>query len=200
MYKNEVVINVSSSSLSYTHVKTHCLFLLVDRLEYGWAGHLGHGCWQACSCMLEQTVHGLMNKQTWTMLLNMLSGNVEITILNSDVTTSLHELGCCIKSGSVCSNKREQPLSICQAVYNTLKHDWTILLFYQSCSIMLTVFLQGCWANNPVVAWDIFTHVYKTRHCFMLTKFAWNKPCNLKVNRFTSCFNIRNPKCNVQAI
>ena len=42
------------------------------------------------------------------------------------------------------SNKREQPLSIRQAVYNTLKHDWTILLFYQSCSIMLTVFLQGC--------------------------------------------------------
>ena len=42
------------------------------------------------------------------------------------------------------SNKREQPLSIRQAVYNTLKHDWTILLFYQSCSIMLTVFLQSC--------------------------------------------------------
>ena len=40
-----------------------------------------------------------------------------------------------------------------------LKHDWTILLFYQSCSIMLTVLLQGCWANNPVIASDIFTRV-----------------------------------------
>ena len=29
-----------------------------------------------------------------------------------------------------------------------LKHDWTILLFYQSCSIMLTVLLQGCWAKG----------------------------------------------------
>ena len=60
-----------------------------------------------------------------------------------------HELGWCIKSGFACSNIREQPLSICQAAYNNmLKHDWTKLLFYQSCSIMLTVLLQGCWANN----------------------------------------------------
>ena len=33
------------------------------------------------------------------------------------------ELGCCIKSGFACSNIREQPLSIRQAVYNMLKHD-----------------------------------------------------------------------------
>ena len=71
-----------------------------------------------------------------------------------------HELGCCIKSGFVCSNIREQPLSIRQAVYNMLKHDWTILSFYQSCSIMLTVFWQGCWAtNNPVIDCDISTRV-----------------------------------------
>ena len=55
------------------------------------------------------------------------------------------------------SNIREQPLSIRQAVYNTLKHDWTILLFYQSCSIMLTMLLQGCWANNTVIACDVFS-------------------------------------------
>ena len=61
--------------------------------------------------------------------------------------------------GFTCSNIREQPLSIRQAVYNMLKHDWTILLFYQSCSIMLTVLLQGCWANNPVIACDIFMRV-----------------------------------------
>ena len=44
------------------HVKTHSLFLTVDRLEHGWAGQLEHGCWQACSCMLEHTVHVLMMK------------------------------------------------------------------------------------------------------------------------------------------
>ena len=31
-----------------------------------------------------------------------------------------------------------------QAVYNMLKHDWTILLFYQYCCIMLTVLLRDC--------------------------------------------------------
>ena len=71
-------------------------------------------------------------------------------------------LGCCIKLGFACSNIREQPLSICQAVYNNmLKHDWTILLFYQSCSTTLTVLLQGCRANNPVIACDIFTCVVR---------------------------------------
>ena len=70
-----------------------------------------------------------------------------------------HELGCCIKSSFACSNIHEQPPSIRQAVYNMLKHDWIILLFYQSCSIMLTVPLQDCWANNPVIACDIFTRV-----------------------------------------
>ena len=38
----------------------------------------------------------------------------------------------------------------------------TKLLFYHSCSIMLTVLLQllqGCWANNPVIASDIFARI-----------------------------------------
>ena len=34
-----------------------------------WAGQLEQCCWQACSCMLEQTVHDLLNEQTWTTLL-----------------------------------------------------------------------------------------------------------------------------------
>ena len=50
-------------------LKPHCLFLPVDRLEHGWAGQLEHGCWQAFPRMLEQTVHGLLNEQTWTTLL-----------------------------------------------------------------------------------------------------------------------------------
>ena len=46
----------------------------------------------------------------------------ERTDLNSHVHTSRmmfnRELGCCIKSDFVCSNIREEPLSIRQAVYN----------------------------------------------------------------------------------
>ena len=71
-----------------------------------------------------------------------------------------HELGCCIKSGFASSNIREQPLSIHQVVYDMLKHDGTILIFYQSCFIMLTVLVQGCGANYSVIACDIFTRVY----------------------------------------
>ena len=71
-----------------------------------------------------------------------------------------HELGCCIISGFACSNIRKQPdLPSCN---NMLKHDWTKLLFYQSCSIMLKVLLQGCWANNLVIACDIFIHVHQS--------------------------------------
>ena len=66
-------------------------------------------------------------------------------------TWLLYQVGFCMFY-----NIREQPLPIRQAVYNMLKHDWTILLFYQSCSIMLTVLLQGCWVNNTVIACDIF--------------------------------------------
>ena len=50
-----------------------------------------------------------------------------------------HEHGCCIKSGFACSNIPEQPLSIRQAVYKCWNMIEQILLFYQSCSIMLTV-------------------------------------------------------------
>lgn len=47
---------------------------------------------------------------------------------------SNHEFGCYIKSNFACCNIRKPSLSI-----NMLKHDRTILLFYQSHSIMLTV-------------------------------------------------------------
>ena len=104
-----------------------------------WTNH--HVNQQLCSCMKEHVV-----REWW-------NNKIEERCYNN------HELGCCIKSGFVCSNIREQPLSIRQAVYNMLKHDWTILLFYQSRSIMLTVLWQGCCANNPVIACDIFTRV-----------------------------------------
>ena len=64
---------------------------------------------QRCSCMIEHVV-----REWW-------NNKIEQRCYN-------HELGCCIKSGFACSNIREQPLLIRQAVYNMLKHDWTILL------------------------------------------------------------------------
>ena len=54
----------SSIYYLHSHVKTHSLFLHVDRIEHVWAGHLEHGCWEACSCMLGQPVHGLL-EQSW---------------------------------------------------------------------------------------------------------------------------------------
>ena len=45
--------------LFYMHLKTHSLFLPVDRLLKPWTWLTGQPeqpcCWQACSCMLEQT-------------------------------------------------------------------------------------------------------------------------------------------------
>ena len=78
-----------------------------------------------------------------------------------------HELGCCITTTMNLVVVSSQVLHVLTYANNPyrfaklymLKHDWTILLFYQSCSIMLTVLLQGCWANNPVIACDIFTRV-----------------------------------------
>ena len=95
-----------------THVKTHNLFLPVDRLEHCLTGQLErgceYGCWQACSCMLEQTVYGLMNEQPdlnnvvvvgaiminqqpCSYLIEHVARNDEITRLNSDVT-NIHNL------------------------------------------------------------------------------------------------------------
>ena len=49
--------------------------------------------------------------------------NVHYLSVVNLVTIGNHELGCCMKLGFACSNIREQPLSIRQAVYNMLKHD-----------------------------------------------------------------------------
>ena len=46
-----------------------------------------------------------------------------------------HELSCCIKSGFACSNIREQPLSIRQAMYTMLKQMTE----------------QYCYSPNPVL-------------------------------------------------
>ena len=102
-----------------THVKTHSLFLPVDSLERGWAGQLEHGCWQVCSCMLEQTVHtcGWMNEQTWTTLLinqqPCSSYIIEHAVRewwNNKIEQRCHnndEFGRCIKSSFACSNIHE---------------------------------------------------------------------------------------------
>ena len=76
--------------------------------------------------------------------------------LNMVELASLNMHGCwqacsCMDVGTDCS-WLEQPWTwLLYQVGFMLKHDWTILLyFYQTCSIMLTVLLQGCSANNLV--------------------------------------------------
>ena len=57
-----------------------------------------------------------------------------------------HGLGCCIKSGFACSNIREQPLSIRQAVLIQYVETWlnnTVQYFTNPVLIMLTVLLQA---------------------------------------------------------
>ena len=44
-----------------------------------------------------------------------------------------------------------------RVLYNMLKHDWTTLLFYQTCQ--QCCYWLGCWANNPVIPCDICTRV-----------------------------------------
>ena len=136
-----------------------------------WPGHFEQCCWQACSCMLEQSVHGLMNEQTWTGMLEsswQINSIVHIhgdrtfcqgMMKQQDWTAMLQQPWTWLLYQVVFFNIREQTLPIRQAVYNMLKHDWTILLFYQSCSIMLTVLLQGCWVNPVIASCDIFTRV-----------------------------------------
>ena len=138
-------------------VELASLNIVVDRVDiHAWTNRLEQRCWNHH----DKSTAMFMHDRTcchW-----MIKFQIEQRCYNN------RELGCCIKSGFACSSKREQPLSIPQAVYNMLKYtaiysciqyvDSTILLFHQSCSIMLTVLLQGCWANNPVVDW-YFTYV-----------------------------------------
>ena len=128
---------------------------------------LEHGCWQACSCMLEQTVHGQPRSQGlisgfmawWTnrrcsymiehVVREWWNNKIEQRCYNN------HELGCCIKSGFACSNMREQPLSIRQTVticWKTWLNNTAILpiLFYHVNSAVTELLhepatLQNLW-------------------------------------------------------
>ena len=143
--------------------------------------------------VVDRLVHACWNRlfmAWWTNRLEQRYWNYydKSTVLFINDKTCCQELGCCIKSGFACSNIREQPLSIRQAIYNMLKHDWTILIFYQSCSIMLTVLLQGCWVNPVIASCDIFTRVASgysaylpqlSGHLFILRiSFYWSITCS----------------------
>ena len=88
------------------------------QLEHGLGvDRLVHGCCIAteCSWLDERTdlnnIVGtiMINQQNLTCSQNMLSGDDEITRLNSDMLQyNNNELGCCIKSGFACSMIREQ--------------------------------------------------------------------------------------------
>ena len=62
--------------------------------------------------------------------------------LNISVT-----LGCCFKSGFACSNIREQPLSICQAVYKMLTHD-TVIEQYCYFTMLTFYHVKGHWQQK----------------------------------------------------
>ena len=138
-------------------------------LEHGSAGpawtwlltglfmHVGTDCsWLDERTDLNNVVGTIVNQQPCSYIIEHVvrewwNNKIEQRCYNN------HELGCCIKSGFACSNIHKQPCHIRQAVYNMLKHDWTILLFYQSCSIMLTVLSQSCcMSQQPCKTCDIF--------------------------------------------
>ena len=88
---------------------------------------------QPCSYMHDRTCcQGMMKWQDWRAMLQQpwiwLLYQIRISMLQHTRITPVDSPSC--------------------IHYVLLKHDWTILLFYQSCSIMLTVLLQGR-ANNP---------------------------------------------------
>ena len=87
---------------------------------HGWAVCQLEQCsWQACSCMLEQTVHGLMNGHSWT------------TRLNSDVTATTMVVAS--SRGFACSNIHEQPCSTGRfnsVVTGSLSQQLCISLWY----------------------------------------------------------------------
>ena len=89
------------------------------------------------------------------------AGNDEITRLPIRRCCNNHELGCCIKSSFACSNIREQPLSIHQAVYTIC---WNMIeqycyftnpVLYHVNSVVTRLLNQQPWNqqpwNNPVI-------------------------------------------------
>ena len=152
-----------SSWPAWKMVELTSLNMVVDRLDV-------HACWNRLfmawwTNRLEQRCWNHHDKSTAMFMHDRTCCHWMIKFQIEQRCYNNRELDCCIKSGFACANKREQPLSIPQAVYNMLNYmyDSTILLFYQSCSIMLTVLLQGCWVNNPV----IFLHVYTQRYSYL---------------------------------
>ena len=90
---------------------------------------------QPCSCIIEHVFRECLNNK------------IEQRCYKN------HELGWRIKSWFACSNIRQQPLSIrpnCVQYVETWLNNTVIL------PIMLTVLLQSCWVNNPVIAYVIF--------------------------------------------
>ena len=84
----------------------------------------------------------------------------------------------------------EQALSIRQAVYNMLKHDWTILLFYQSCSsIMLnSVVNMVVEQNNLAVKADFHSAFFVARARFFFCLLSFHVEWSGKL------FNLNNRK------
>ena len=120
--------------------------MVVDRLEHGWAGQLEHGCWPACSCISWLGKRTEFNNVVGTIMINQqpCSCMIEHVIRqwwNNKIEQRCyndHELGCCIKSGFVCS-------------ITYAKNPCRFAKLYWQC--------VETWLNNAVILPIVFYHV-----------------------------------------
>ena len=135
--------------LSTTHVKTHSLFLPVDRLGHGWANQLEHGCWQTWTWL---------NWPGWTWLL---------TGLNMVVDRLEHGWTGQLEHAWLFTGLNMVELASLN-MFDTLEHGWADQLEH-GCSQALT------WLSWPAWTWlftGLFMHVEQTVHGLM-NEQAW---------------------------
>ena len=133
--------NTNVVALTIRNLKTHSLFLPVDRLQHGWTGQLEHGFWQpwtwllaALNMVLDSLEHGCW--QVWTWLLTALKWLLKG--FNMHVVDRL-EHGCW--------QLWTWLLKILNMIVDKLEHGywqaWTLLL--TSLDIVVDRREHGCW-------------------------------------------------------
>ena len=124
---------------------------------------------------LEQTIHEwadlnnvfetvMINQQPYMLIIHdridILSGNDEITRLNSDVTTTMNLVVVLSRILHVLTytNNTSRFAMLYTICWNMIEQYYYFINHVMH--VMLTVLLQGYWANNPaIIAYDIFTRV-----------------------------------------
>ena len=143
--------------VSLNIVELASLNSVVDRFVHAYWNRLFMAWWTS---ILEQHCWNHHDKSTAMFMHDrtcMLSGNDEITRLNSDVTTTMNLV---VVSSWVLHvlTYVNNPCRFVKLYYNIL--CWNMIeqhcYFTNPVQFMLTMLLHGCWANNPVIACDIF--------------------------------------------